>query len=186
VDYTALKVLHVSAVTVSFCGFVARGIGVLQGAPWVRHRATRRLADLVDTVLLLSAVGMLAVIHVWPWALPWLRAKIVGLVVYVALGVVALRPTRLGSDPRRMRIRFLFWVGALLVFGYIVSVAMTKSPRGALMGLEPAPLVSGRWRDASWQPEAVQRVGVLSKDFSQLLLGAAFQRTLEYADPTRH
>lgn len=44
-DYLTLKVLHVSAVIVSFCGFVARGIGVLRGAPWVRHRATRRVAD---------------------------------------------------------------------------------------------------------------------------------------------
>ena len=130
-DYIALKVIHVSAVTVSFCGFVARGIGVLRGAPWVRHRATRRVADLVDTVLLLSAIGMLAVIQVWPWELPWLRAKIVGLVGYIALGIVALRPARAGSRPRPLRIRALCWVGALLVFGYIVSVAVTKSPWGA-------------------------------------------------------
>jgi len=131
VDYIALKVIHVSAVTVSFCGFVARGIGVLRGAPWVRHRATRRVADLVDTVLLLSAIGMLAVIQVWPWELTWLRAKIVGLVGYIALGIVALRPARPGSRPRPLRIRALCWVGALLVFGYIVSVAVTKSPWGA-------------------------------------------------------
>ena len=130
-DYVALKVVHVSAVTVSLCGFEARGIGVLRGAPWVRHRATRRVADLVDTVLLLSAIGMLAVIQVWPWELPWLRAKIVGLVGYIALGIVALRPARAGSRPRPLRIRALCWVGALLVFGYIVSVAVTKSPWGA-------------------------------------------------------
>jgi len=136
VDYIALKVLHVSAVTVSFCGFVARGIGVLRGAPWVKHRATRRVADSVDTVLLLSAIGMLAVIYVWPWELPWLRAKIVGLVVYIALGIVALRPTRPGSEPRSLRVRLLCWVGALLVFGYIVSVALTKSPWGAVIWLQ--------------------------------------------------
>lgn len=132
-DYIALKVLHISAVTVSFCGFVARGIGVLRGSTWVTHRATRRAADLVDTVLLLSAIGMLLVIRVWPWELPWLRAKIVGLVVYIGLGIVALRPTRAGSPPRPMRVRLVFWVGALLVFGYIVSVALTKSPSGVLL-----------------------------------------------------
>lgn len=134
-DYIALKVVHISAVTVSFCGFVARGIGVLRGAPWVRHRATRRAADLVDTVLLLSAIGMLAVIQVWPWELPWLRAKIVGLVVYIALGIVALRPTAAGSPPKPMRVRVVFWLGAVLVFGYIVSVALTKSPWGAVAWL---------------------------------------------------
>jgi uncharacterized membrane protein SirB2 len=136
VDYIALKVLHISAVTVSFCGFVTRGVGVLQGAPWVKHRATRRVADLVDTVLLLSGVGMLVVMHAWPWEPPWLRAKIVGLVVYVALGIVALRATRPGSRPRPMRIRLVCWVGALLVFGYIVSVALVKSPWGAVVWLQ--------------------------------------------------
>ena len=30
-DYVALKALHISAVTLSFCGFVARGMGVLRG-----------------------------------------------------------------------------------------------------------------------------------------------------------
>jgi len=136
VDYIALKVLHVSAVTVSFCWFVARGIAVLRGASWVKHRATRRVADLVDTVLLLSAIGMLLIIQVWPWELPWLQAKIVGLVVYIGLGIVALRPTAHGRQPRPKGIRVLCWVGALLVFGYIVSVALTKSPWGAVVWLQ--------------------------------------------------
>jgi uncharacterized membrane protein SirB2 len=136
VDYVAFKVLHLGAVAVSFCGFVARGAGVLKGASWVRHRATRRVADLVDTVLLLSALGMLAVIRVWPWELAWLRAKIVGLVVYIALGILALRAARPGRPSRSMRVRVLCWVGAVLVFGYIVSVALTKSPWGVVTWLQ--------------------------------------------------
>ena len=132
-DYIALKVIHVSAVTLSFCGFVARGVGVLRGAPWVRHRATRRVADFVDTVLLLSAVGMLVVIQVWPWQLPWLSAKIVGLVIYIGLGILALRPARAGGRVRPMWVRLVCWVGALVVFGYIVSVALTKSPWGPVV-----------------------------------------------------
>ncbi|HEY6927867.1 MAG TPA: SirB2 family protein [Steroidobacteraceae bacterium] len=135
-DYIALKMLHISAVMVSFCGFVARGIGVLRGAPWVKHPATRRVADSVDTVLLLSAIGMLTVIHLWPWELPWLQAKIIGLIVYIALGIGALRPTRAGGQPRSMRFRLFCWVGALGVFGYIVSVALAKSPWGALMWIQ--------------------------------------------------
>jgi uncharacterized membrane protein SirB2 len=162
VDYVTLKVIHVSAVTLSFCGFFVRGVGTLRGAAWVKQRATRTVADLVDTVLLLSAIGMLVVIHVGPWELAWLRAKIVGLVVYIALGIVALRPTRAGREPRAMRVRFLCWVGALLVFGYIVSVAVTKSPCGAVMWLRRYP---GTLRE----PETVYRVGVVPEDFVQVL-----------------
>jgi uncharacterized membrane protein SirB2 len=133
--YATLKLIHVSAVTISFLGFVARGLGVLSGASWPRHRLTRTLPHLVDTVLLLSAAGMLWLIRVSPWALPWLQAKIIGLVVYVALGVFALRPVSAARAQRSRRLRLIAWIGALAVFGYIVSVALVKSPRGALVWL---------------------------------------------------
>jgi len=122
VDYLTLKWIHVSAVTLSFCGFVTRGVGALRGAPWVYHRHTRKVADLVDTVLLLSAIGMLWVIHLVPWAVPWLEAKVIGLLVYITLGILALR----ASQP--LPIRLACFIGALTVFAYIVSVAVTKYP----------------------------------------------------------
>ena len=122
VDYLTLKWIHVSAVTLSFCGFVTRGVGSLRGARWVYHPLTRRLADLVDTVLLLSAIGMLWVIHLVPWVVPWLEAKIVGLLAYITLGILALRPSR------PLPVRLACFIGALLVFAYIVSVAVTKDP----------------------------------------------------------
>ena len=133
--YATLKLIHVSAVAISFLGFAARGLGVLSDAAWVRHRLARTLPHLVDTVLLLSAVGMLWVMRLAPWALPWLRAKLVGLIIYIALGVIALRPAAAGRAERSRTLRLIAWIGALAVFGYIVSVALTKSPRGALAWL---------------------------------------------------
>ena len=130
--YALLKLIHVSAVAISFLGFAARGLGVLSDAAWVRHRLARTLPHLVDTVLLLSAVGMLWVMRLAPWALPWLRAKLVGLIIYIALGVIALRPALAGRAAGSRTLRLVAWIGALAVFGYIVSVALTKSPRGAL------------------------------------------------------
>ena len=38
------------------------------------------LPHLVDTVLLVSALGMLWIMRLLPWATPWLRAKIIGLI----------------------------------------------------------------------------------------------------------
>ena len=125
--YASLKLIHVTAVALTFCGFVARGVGVLSGADWTRSRLARTLPHVVDTVLLLSALGMLWIARLAPWAAPWLMAKLVGLLLYIALGSVALRRRR---EPRA--IRRVAWVGALVVFAYIVSVAVTKSPLGAL------------------------------------------------------
>jgi uncharacterized membrane protein SirB2 len=76
VDYATLKWVHIGAVTVSFCGFAARGYGAFSNASWVRHRLARILPVAVDTVLLLSAVGMLWLIRLSPWSQPWLRAKL--------------------------------------------------------------------------------------------------------------
>jgi uncharacterized membrane protein SirB2 len=89
----------------------------------------------VDTVLLLSAVGMLFVLHLSPFALPWLRAKVVGLAAYIALGALALRPARSAAAARPGIVTPVAWIAALGVFAYIVSVAVTKSPRGALAWL---------------------------------------------------
>lgn len=133
--YLTLKLIHMSAVALSFSGFAARGLGVLTGAQWVRHRLARTLPHVIDTVLLASALGMLWVVRLAPWSAPWLRAKIVGLVIYIALGIVALRPSPAGARGRPASVRLPAWMAALAVFGYIVSVAITKSPRGVLLWL---------------------------------------------------
>ena len=51
----------------------------------------------------------------------WLTAKVLALLAYIILGSIALRrgPTR--------RARIAAWVMTLLVFGYIVAVARTRS-----------------------------------------------------------
>ena len=137
-SYTTLKLIHVSAVTVSFFGFAARGLGALRDASWVRHPLARTLPHMVDTVLLLSAVGMLYIVRLPPWEQPWLRAKIIGLLVYIALGSLALRPTLTGRAFRLKRVSGSAWIGALVLFAYIVSVALTKTPWGGLVFIQQA------------------------------------------------
>ena len=134
--YTTLKLVHISAATISFVGFAARGLGVLSGAAWVRHRITRTIPHVIDSVLLLSALGMLWLVRLSPWALPWLRAKIIALLIYIAIGVLALRAVPAGQTGRTRTVRLVAWIAALAVFGYIVSVALTKDPRGAVIWLQ--------------------------------------------------
>jgi len=134
-DYATLKLIHISAVALSFLGFAARGAGVLCDAGWVRRRITRVLPHVIDTVLLVSALGMLWIVRLSPWATPWLRAKVIGLILYIALGVIALRRAPSGRAARPRAMQLIAWVSALVVFAYIVSVALTKSPRGALVWL---------------------------------------------------
>ncbi|MBP5991334.1 MAG: SirB2 family protein [Proteobacteria bacterium] len=125
-DYFTLKLIHQSAVTLSITGFVARGAAALTDAAWVRSRAARTLPHIVDTVLLVSAITLAWTLRLNPLTTPWLGAKIVGLLAYIVLGMLALKPTR----PRGVRIAA--WLAALLCFAQIVATAITKSALGLL------------------------------------------------------
>lgn len=127
-EYTVVKLVHQSAVALSFAGFFARGAGSLAGAAWVSSRAANSLPHVIDSVLLLSALTLAWLIGANPLATPWLLAKIGALLVYIGLGVVALRP----ALPRG--VRAAAWLLALATFGYIVSVAITKRPAGFFGG----------------------------------------------------
>jgi len=125
-DYLTIRTIHESAVALSITGFFLRGAAGLAGAGWVRGRAARTLPHLVDTVLLASAIALAWMLRITPFGAPWLMAKVVGLFVYIGLGIVALRP----ANPRGLRAAA--WVAALATAGWIVSVAFTKNPLGFL------------------------------------------------------
>jgi uncharacterized membrane protein SirB2 len=126
VDYAFVKTVHEGTVALSFLGFFARGVGSLAQASWVRSGVARSVPHVVDSVLLLSALTLAWMLRINPAATPWLMAKIIGLVVYVGLGIVALRP----GPPKSLQAAA--WLAALVTFVYIVSVAITKSPLGFL------------------------------------------------------
>lgn len=128
-DYSTLKLVHQSAVAISLAGFVARGAGIWAGAAWVRARMAKTLPHVVDTVLIGSAIWLAVILGVSPANAPWITAKIAGLFAYIALGMVAFR---FGRTPA---IRGGAFALALVTFAYIVSVAITKDPRGFLVWL---------------------------------------------------
>ncbi len=125
-DYAALKLIHQGAVAISITGFFARGAGALAGAAWARGRVARTLPHLVDAVLLATAVALAWMLQMNPLTTPWLGAKIVGLLAYIGLGMVALKPGR------PLAVRAAAWIAALLCFAQIVATAITKDPLGLL------------------------------------------------------
>lgn len=120
--YVALKSIHLGTVVLSFTLFFLRGLWMLADSPLLRRRWVRIVPHLSDTVLLVSGVGLTIVIRQYPFVHPWLSAKILGLIVYILLGTVALK-----RGPNKP-IRAAAWVGALATFGYIAAVALTREP----------------------------------------------------------
>ena len=121
-SYTLIKIIHISSVITSFLFFFIRGIWLINDSPTLRMRWVRILPHVVDTILLTSAVALAYKIQQYPISDPWLTAKVMGLLVYIGLGMVAIR----FGKTRTIRIRA--WIAAQCVFAYIVGVALTKSP----------------------------------------------------------
>jgi uncharacterized membrane protein SirB2 len=128
-DYATLKTIHMSAVAISGAGFFARGVGMLNDATWVGHRIAKTVPHVVDTVLIVSAIWLAWLLRLGPSNAPWITAKIVGLLVYIGVGMVALRFGRTKGA------RAAAWLLAMLTFAYIVSVAITKDPRGFFLAV---------------------------------------------------
>jgi uncharacterized membrane protein SirB2 len=125
-SYLALKHVHMTAVVLSLALFGLRGLWMASDSPRLAARWVKVVPHVIDTVLLLSALALAATLGQWPFAQPWLTVKVVLLVVYIGLGMVALKPGR----PKRVRIAaFLL---ALATFLFLVSVARAHDPWGAL------------------------------------------------------
>ncbi|MCZ2440156.1 MAG: SirB2 family protein [Burkholderiales bacterium] len=122
--YVLLRHAHRTFATLSILGFVARWLGVMAMQHWTQGRIAKSLPHVVDTLLLLSALAMAWGAGFTPENAPWMTAKIVLLLVYIGLGVVALRPTQ---PPRR---RMVAGIAGILVFAHIVAIAFTKQPLG--------------------------------------------------------
>lgn len=121
--YLALKHLHFTFVILSLLAFFIRGIWLFMGSSMLTKKWVKILPHIISLVLLASGIAVAVHLGVSPGNQPWLMAKIIGLIVYIALGVAAFK----ASNPVT---RKACWVIALVVFAYIVSVAVTKSPFG--------------------------------------------------------
>jgi uncharacterized membrane protein SirB2 len=122
VSYALLKHLHISCAAASYALFLLRGAWMLRNSPMLRQRWVRIVPHAIDTVLLASAVALAYTIGQYPYADNWLSAKVGALLLYIALGFIALKCGR-----NRLE-RLAAWLAAQAVFGYIVLVAQSRDP----------------------------------------------------------
>lgn len=121
-DFTVLKMIHVTTAAVSYTLFMVRGIWMINGSPRLNERWARIVPHVNDTVLLAAAIWMTILTRQYPGTHAWLTAKLVALVVYIGLGTVALK------RGKTRRTRIAAWFVAQAAFFYIVAVALTRNP----------------------------------------------------------
>ncbi|MBO6557232.1 MAG: SirB2 family protein [Pseudomonadales bacterium] len=124
--YEFFYYLHILTVVVSGALFVVRGTWMIQESPLLQAKPVKILPHVNDTLLIAAAIGLMVVTSQYPVTHHWLTVKVVLLIVYIGLGVMALRRGKTKSQ------RIIYFVLALLTFLFMVSVALTHEPLGVL------------------------------------------------------
>lgn len=120
--FMLIKMLHTFAAVLTISGFILRGYWMMRESTLLQHRATKVFPHIVDTVFLLAGIALVWMLGLNVFTQPWLLAKFAGLVVYILLGMVALK------RGKTKEARMMAFVGALAVYAWVVGVALAKSP----------------------------------------------------------
>ena len=117
-SYLALKHLHTTAAALSLLFFIIRAYWSVIESAVLQKKAIRIAPHVIDTILL--ACG-LAMAYTLGFNQGWIWAKLVALVLYIGVGTIAIKR---GKTPATRGIAAL---GAVVIFFYIVGVALTRN-----------------------------------------------------------
>lgn len=124
-----LKVIHISCAVISISGFFYRGLLKLYSPQQLQNKWLKIGPHIIDTLLLASALTLMVQLSLYPSTQPWILAKLLLLVLYIALGLMTLR---FAKTRRQILVSFVL---AILCFAYIVAVALTRQawPFGGIL-----------------------------------------------------
>ena len=118
-NYALIKHLHITAAVLSILFFVLRAYWSVAGSARLQGRFVKIAPHVIDTVLLVCGVILASMIGADQ---PWILAKIVGLILYIVVGTIAIKR---GKKPGTRAIAAII---AVLIFFYIVGIAISHNP----------------------------------------------------------
>lgn len=116
-----VKIIHSIAAVLSGLFFIIRGFWMLNEHRLLEHKFVKVAPHIIDTLLLASALYLCYLINFYPFQVDWLTAKLLALVLYIVVGTIALKRGKTKA------IRATAFASALLIFAYIIGVAVTKN-----------------------------------------------------------
>lgn len=119
--YMALKHSHMLFIALSVSFLAVRFLLSLKAPALLQKKFFKIAPHVVDTFLLLTAIGLMVTIQQYPFQTPWLTDKLFGLFAYIGLAVMALKG-------RTLMMRWLGFIGALSWLVLVARVAITKTP----------------------------------------------------------
>lgn len=122
IDYYFLKTLHITCVGLTFLSFSLRAAWMLRDVALLHSRWARTVPHVIDTLLLLSGLGLAWLLQQYPGTQPWLSAKLLALLAYILFGSIALKR----GKTKTVRVFALF--AAYACFAYMLLVARAHAP----------------------------------------------------------
>lgn len=119
-SYLAFKHLHMTFAALSGTLFFIRGIWMLRESPLLDRRWINMSSYVIDTVLLATALTMVFWSAQYPGVAHWLTVKVAAVLAYIVAGAIALK------RGKTKRIRTVAFIVAILLFAFIVKVALTR------------------------------------------------------------
>ena len=113
-DYLTAKHAHMGFAYLTIIFFIIRFILFKFSSKFKQIKLFKILPHVIDTMLLALAIYLCYLLKIYPPQVDWLTAKVVGLLLYIAFGMIAIK-----------RGSFIGLIAAVLTFAYILGVAKT-------------------------------------------------------------
>jgi len=120
-DYLALKHSHMAIALVSIILFYVRSLSRMGSGSLAKNKVVFIGSHSIDTLLIISAITLMAMAKINPLEQLWLLEKIVLVVVYIAVGIISAKQTT--TLPKV--IFLVFNTAVILAIGFL---ATAKAP----------------------------------------------------------
>lgn len=123
--YPLIKNFHLLTVAITITLFLLRFYWLTTGSAQLQRRWVRIAPHVNDTFLLLSGALLVLITHFYPFTPQgsWLTEKLLAVIIYIALGSVAL-----SRRPRSVATRWVACLVAVVALLLVIKLAMTKMP----------------------------------------------------------
>ncbi|NTS75993.1 SirB2 family protein [Catenovulum sp. SM1970] len=118
--YIAIKHTHLTLVLISVILFSLRFFWLMRQSPTLQAKWVKILPHAIDTLLLLSAVGLMMTIQQYPFQVPWLTEKLIAVILYIVCGVATFKWAK--NNKARIVAFILSWSWVVVA----AKIAVTK------------------------------------------------------------
>ncbi|GAA0784852.1 MULTISPECIES: SirB2 family protein [Pseudomonadati] len=112
--YPAVKHTHLMFIALSVAFFILRFVLHIRQSPLMDRKFLKVAPHVIDTFLLVSGFTLCFMIKQYPFVDPWMTEKIICVVAYIVLGIMALKSNR------NKLFKFFAFIGAI---GWLVLAA---------------------------------------------------------------